>query len=420
MNRAILFILLCFLPIILSAQPAKVEVKQGKNGYSLYRNGEPYYIKGAGGIQYFEKLKEYGGNSIRLWTTENAKEFLDKAHSLGLTVTLGIYLKPERDGFDYSNKAEVKKQMDYIRSEVMRYKDHPALLVWGIGNELELFAKNPKVWDAINDVAAMIKEIDPNHPVTTMVASVPEKHMSHIIQRCKNLDFLSVNAFKDLPNIQAKLIQHGWSKPYLISEWGSDGYWETTPTKWNSFIEESSTVKAEQYRVRYEKIIKANNDRCLGSYVFFWGQKQERSHTFFSMFLDKGQETEAVDVMQYLWTGKWPQHRAPKIKDVLLNNKVAKDNIYIKPGSENLALVKMHDDGDLVYYWELLPEGNDLRPDGQGETKPPVINTAFADPFKSSVTFRAPEKPGAYRLFIHVYTKTNKVATANIPFYVKP
>lgn len=30
--------------------------------------------------------------------------------------------------------------------------------------------KNPNVWNAVNDIANMIHDEDPNHPVTTMLA----------------------------------------------------------------------------------------------------------------------------------------------------------------------------------------------------------------------------------------------------------
>src|ERR1041384_4850801 len=78
---------------------ATVEVKKKGRQYNLYRNGEPYFIKGAGGYKNFERLKDCGGNSVRLWSTVGAKEYLDKAQALGLTVTLGLDMGHERRGF---------------------------------------------------------------------------------------------------------------------------------------------------------------------------------------------------------------------------------------------------------------------------------------------------------------------------------
>jgi hypothetical protein len=46
-----------------------------KSGYTLRVNNQPYFIKGAVGHHYLEKLAQYGGNSIR---TGSKKETLDK------------------------------------------------------------------------------------------------------------------------------------------------------------------------------------------------------------------------------------------------------------------------------------------------------------------------------------------------------
>jgi hypothetical protein len=62
-----------------------VEIRKTANGYLLYRYGKPYFIKGAGGYVHFDKIREHGGNSVRLWTAHDAKSLLDKAHEHGLT-----------------------------------------------------------------------------------------------------------------------------------------------------------------------------------------------------------------------------------------------------------------------------------------------------------------------------------------------
>ncbi len=57
----------------------------------------------------------------------------------------------------------------------MEYKDHPALMIWSIGNELNHGATNPKVWDAVNEISEMIHEIDPqsSSPRPPLPASIP-------------------------------------------------------------------------------------------------------------------------------------------------------------------------------------------------------------------------------------------------------
>ena len=149
------------LPPLLFSQAVHVEVKINEHGqYRLYRGGSEYYIKGGGGSEQWDELARIGGNSVRTWSTDNAKEMLDKAHALGLTVMMGLWMQHERHGFDYDDKPKVQAQLEYFRKIVMEIKDHPALLLWGIGNEVDLFYTNTNVWKAVNDVAKMIHELD--------------------------------------------------------------------------------------------------------------------------------------------------------------------------------------------------------------------------------------------------------------------
>ncbi|MCB9350763.1 MAG: hypothetical protein H6573_25130 [Lewinellaceae bacterium] len=76
-------------------------------------------------------------------------------------------------------------------------------------------------------------------------------------------------------------------------------------TEWEAPIEINSSVKANAYLERYQKAIEPYKDQCMGSYVFLWGQKQERTPTWYGIFLESGEETESVDVMHYIWNGAW-------------------------------------------------------------------------------------------------------------------
>ena len=109
-----------------------------------------------------------GANSIRIWSTNN-KELLDSAHKHNLTVTLGLHVRPERSGMDYDDEYAVKGQIEYLKNEVLKYKDHPALLVWGIGNEADLRYSNFKVWEIYcrHDLYLNLSQrLDPNHPTS--------------------------------------------------------------------------------------------------------------------------------------------------------------------------------------------------------------------------------------------------------------
>lgn len=405
----------------LAISPVKVEVRKTDSSYRLFRNGEPYFIKGAGGGAYPERIAAYGGNSIRTWGTRGAQKVLDSAYKYGLTVLLGLDVALERHGFDYDDTTVVRKQLEKLREEVMKYKDHPALLAWGIGNELNLQHKNPNVWNAVNDISKMIHELDPNHPTTTVLAGINKGLVDYIKERTPDIDLLAVNTYGGLSGLPRTIRQSGWTGAYMVTEWGPTGHWEGLQTAWKSPIEETSSEKAAVYKSRYEYSVEKDKDKCLGSYVFLWGQKQERTPTWYGVFTEKGEESEVVDVLEYLWSGNWPQNQAPHLYSLQIDHKKAVENVYLLPGMQyNAVTVATDPDNDkLSYRWELLPEPTQLSEGGDFEARPKAINGLITPGDDGHILFKAPDTEGAYRLFVYVTDGNNNVATANIPFYVK-
>lgn len=408
----------------ISNSPAKVEVHNNNGKFRLLVNNEEFYINGAG-LEFgnIGALADHHGNSFRTWRTENGKrsalEVLDEAHENGLMVTMGIEVARERHGFDYNDTIVVDKQLQEIKEQVLALKDHPALLIWGIGNELNLHYTNPKVWDAVNDISKMIHEVDPNHLTTTSLAGIAQKEITLIKERCSDLDILAVQMYGDLPNLPNLVKKFGWTGPYMVTEWGATGHWEVPTTKWGAPIEDNSTVKAANYLKRYKGGIAADSLQCVGSYVFLWGNKQERTPTWYGIFLEDGKETESVDVMHYLWNGTWPANRTPQIESYTLNDKTALDNIALEANQETKAFVKIKDfENDAIdYTWGILPESTDLKDGGDHEERPEALPIDIISQNKGELSFKAP-KSGAYRLFIYANDGQNHSATANIPFMV--
>jgi len=405
--------------------PISVEIREVNGSFKLYRGGEPYYINGAGGSENLDLLVSVGGNSIRRWSTgRNTMNLLDRAHNLGISVCLGLDMGKERHGFDYNNKEAVSKQLERMRREVLKYKDHPAVLTWGIGNELDLNYTNTTVWHAVNDVSKMIHNEDPHHLTTTMIAGINQEKVNHIKEKCSDLDLLSLNTYRGLSTLPENIREYGWNKAYIVTEWGPTGHWESPRTAWDVAIEETSTTKAELYRDRYQMSMNSDSEKCLGSYVFLWGQKQERTHTWYGMFMENGDPIEVVDSMQYNWTGKWPEKRSPGIIDYQLDGKTAYDNIYLKPGQPVEARVfpKYRSSGKIKFEWEVYKESTDLKEGGDREENPPKVEGLIRtdESGSSSIQLNAPKEKGPYRIFVYLKDEDiNRVATANIPFYVQ-
>jgi len=400
-----------------------VELVQEDGRYRLLRGGRHYEIRGAGTAAKLDALAAHGGNTVRTWSTRSSRgglHILDEAAAHGLTVALCIDIGRERHGFDYDDEGAVARQLEFARDEVRKYKDHPALLLWMIGNEPNLEFSNPRVFDAINGISRMIHDVDGAHPTTTALAGFSPELAGLIATRAPDLDFPSIQLYADALNLPRRIEEIGYDGPLLVTEWGAIGHWEVPTTDWGAPIEQNSSEKAASYLAAY-KAIRSNPDQVFGSYVFLWGQKQERTPTWYGMFLEDGAETEAVDVLHYLWNGAWPDNRSPGIETMQLDDRTARDSIVITAGEQYSASVVANDpDGDaLAFRWEIMRESEATQTGGDAEEKPEALPGLVDADRNDRVIVTAPSDPGAYRLFVYVHDGQGNAAHANIPFRVQ-
>ena len=411
-----------FICIISSySQVSRVEVTTNSSGnFELQRNGVPYYIKGAGAKDHFDQLVNSGANSIRVWSTNN-KSLLDSAYNHGLTVTLGLHVRPERSGMDYNDEYAVKGQIEFLKNEVLKYKDHPALLVWGIGNEVDLKYSNFKVWETIEILAKFIKEVDPNHPTMTVISGVDPSKVFYIEKYCPSIDILGINVYGSIEKASINLRKFNWDKPYIVSEWGVNGPFEARKTSWKAKIEPPNGLKANQRQRRYKDLIEKDKELCLGSYCFLWGQKQESTATWHGMFLNNGNPTEAVDVMQFCWTGQWPKSRAPSITDISLEDVGWRKDHILAPSTQATLKIEFskYNNTKVIVEYVLYPEAFSNKIGGDIQKSPDPLKFEILNQNDNELTFVTPKSKGAYRLFAFVKNERGQSSVANIPFLVK-
>jgi hypothetical protein len=417
----LIFIQIIFSSIISSQSPIKVEIKKDGENWQLIRDGKPYYIKGAGGSVYMDQMVANGANSLRTWGAERAGEILDEAHKHGLTVMLGLWVQHERHGFDYDNKNKIQKQLNDFREIVLKYKDHPALLLWGVGNEVDLNYTNTNVWDAINDIAKMIHELDPNHPTSTVTAGLDSQEVVLINKKAPHIDIYGINTYADINYVKDNIRKFGWKGPYMITEWGPTGHWESPTTEWGYSIEANSSQKLKIYQERYEKYIFSDQEKCFGSYAFLWGQKQEYTNSWYGIFTSKGEPTETIDALHYSWKREFPTKKAPSVDSLLIDGKTVNQNVYLKPGETYEVSIKSFCStcDKLKYDWTVRQESSDLKSGGDVESEPDELTGVIKKVNQNSAKIKSPNVEGAYRLFVSV-KGNGKVAYANFPFYVLP
>ncbi len=400
------------------AEAIPVELRQAEDGWQLLRDGEPYFIRGAGGAHSLQQLSDAGANSIRTWSAENIDELLDEAHDLGLTVTVGIWLGHERHGFDYNDKAQVAEQLEKARQAVLRYKDHPAVLLWGIGNEMEGFESgdDPVIWSAVNDVAAMIKELDPHHPTMTVTAEVGGGRVESLHKHSPSIDIHGINSYGGVPSLAERFRTAGATKPYVLTEFGPPGAWEVPKNEWGAAAEPTSTQKSAFYRSSYERGVIDQEGIALGSYAFTWGFKMEATATWFGMFLPGGSRLGAVDVMTELWSGTPPDDLAPTVEPLFIDVPPVLD-----PGDKLRVHASISDPegGPTSARWILRPESSEYATGGDFRPNLPDIEGAIVEGGSDGALLRMPADPGPYRLFLYAYDEAGNAATANLPLLVK-
>ena len=398
------------------ALSSEIKIEHSDAGFRLMRDGVPFFVKGAGGEEHLDVLAKIGGNSIRTWSTEHLGYELEAAQKNGLTVCAGICLAPERHGFNYSDAARVAEQLERVKRDVAKYKAHPALLLWGVGNEIEGDGTRESVWRALDSAAQAIHELDPQHPTMAVLAEINPVKIKALGALCPNIDILGINCYGGAHNVAKRVRESGWTKPFIVTEYGPLGFWEAGRAKWGAPLEETSSQKADRYLINYQRSI-APGGQCLGSYAFVWGHKQERTATWFGMFLKSGESLGSVDALSYAFTGRFPANRAPRILelDCDVHNK------EVEPGTAFFAsITASDDDGDkLSAKWSVVEESRDLKIGGDTETDPVAHPEALIETQGLRATFKAPATPGPYRLFATVLDGKGHAATANAVFLVK-
>ena len=390
--------------------------------WQLLRDSQPFFIRGAVGWRHFDVLKNCGANAVR---TRASKKSLDRAREYGLAAMVGLPVRGERNGMNWGDQGRVVEQKQRVLQIVDQLKDHPALMFWAVGNELDWIPPgrphHPQLWDRLNDIAIEIKSIDPHHPVLTVIGTGRfEKKIRNIAEHCTDFDLLGINTYGDIDKV-VRLASKHWPKPFVIAEWGPTGHWQVPKTQWRVPIEQTSTEKAQAIFDRYTGTILPNRDRCLGSFVFLWGQKQETTHTWYGMFRD-GLRTASVDVMEYLWSGSWPRNRAPAVLDISILG-FSDEKVYLEPNKSYQARVVCYDsDYDaLGFEWDIRPEvdipANSYAGGLEKPARPiPGLIEAGQDP---RMQFTSPAADGPYRLFVHVTDGRGNAGYANLPFYVR-
>ena len=398
----------------------KVYILETESGSTLIRNGKAFVIKGAAAQPfYLEDLKKAGANTVRIYDTIGLLQTLNKAESLGLAAVIDIPLPNYSNAPQYYEDPALFKEMRKSVLEMVRkYKDHPALLYWNLGNEIKYpeFHKDLNFFANYRSLVDDIHKLDDQHPISTTIAGASRKRLRNMILRKTHLDFFSFNIFGGVSSFpeQLGINRYLWDGQYVISEWGVNGPWENSFTSWQAPIEETSTKKAEHIRDRYIKyILPLEEGSSLGSLVFYWGRKNEVTPTWFSFFGENNKKTQAVFELEKVWKNHNLPYNGPVVDYMLLNGKGALESVVLLPGTMAVAVVVVptEKEQNLDYNWEIRKESWFKEDESN-------LLANFSYTGDAEIKFTTPVEEGPYRLFVYLTNGSEYMATANFPFYV--
>ena len=403
---------MCAVSAAALAAGSVVTIEGTEGAWRLVRNGKPYFIRGGGGGGSKALLKEIGGNSFRTWGADRAKAELDEAAKFGHTVMLGFWLGHHNHGFSYLDKVALERTERDVLATVAKIKDHPALLCYALGNEMELGEPHPKeMWTFINSLAKKVREADPNHPVGTVVADMWKDKADDINTYAPDLQYIGINSYGGALTVGKRWQELGGKVPYILTEYGPMGANECGVAPNGLPVEWTSTRKADWYREVYEKTILAERGKwCLGGYVFTWGHKNEVSPTWFGTMLPDGTKLEVVATLAKIW-GKDIANKCPRIEEV----KVSKDAPAEGETIEASVSAKDPEGDKLTWKWTLVDEASYYGEAGLGLAMPEGWDEAIvAGQGTTSVKVKLPGG-GKYRLYAYCFDGKGNAAYANYP-----
>ena len=421
--RKIVYSFLCL--FICAAAAAQVKVQRTPGGWQLLVDGQATYINGVGGTNKMDVAKAAGANACRTWSGNVAgvRRTLEQARANGMYIMQGIGLT--KDPKMYENDEYKNRLRNEVRELAEAFKDDRNIIMWGIGNEIELNGNSTQAaWEFVNELSEIIKSIDKRH-LTSTVITYNQKSLNLVAKYCPSLDFVGINCYGGIERLANMVKESDYDGPYLVTEWGPTGWWECAKTAWGAPIEQSSEEKRICYEDRFRII--QRDPACLGSFVFLWGQKEERTPTWFCMFTEsnveglplKGEKAATVEGMERVWTGKEPAQTAPVISKMTAGGLTVKQDPTFAAGKKIKvkADVKDREKDKMTFVWEVLKEATITATGGAYEPRPERVGQVVTTKKPSfSLTI---DEPGAYRVYLYALDGTGYASATNLPILIK-
>lgn len=412
-RTALFLVLFLWLNSVSAGICSEVKIRKEENQWVLYLDGQPFYIKGAGcgvyrgkkGQDYLELAAELGANAVRTWgVDQGTREYLDRAWELGLRVSAGIWIDyaTPQNKVSFIRGPYRKKKEKEVLAYVEEFKDHPAVLLWGVGNECIYFTQSEEEKVAlakfIDSLARKIHRIDPDHPV--MYASSNFLALKYIKEYMPSLDIVGMNVYPSLRVCHGTWEKLRIDKPYVLTEFGPPIYTQGVKDRYGFSFELDDKQKSLFYRELISQMFEFKGSN-LGGFVFHLGETTQDSMTWWNINYSCYKKYPYWTVYS-LYTGKEPPNLPPVIKYVKLDKVRVTEGEFID-----------------ISFLARDPEGDPLSYEYRISTAREGVLQYYVNEFLDTVVIdeggvikiQAPSKKGVYRVYVFVYDDKGNVAS---------
>ncbi|WP_138434245.1 glycoside hydrolase family 2 TIM barrel-domain containing protein [Winogradskyella algicola] len=402
-------------------------VKKVDSVWTLEVDGKPFEIKGAtfgydNDVEnydtYFKDLKFLGVNTIRTWATgKNTPQLLDAAEKYDIKVMVGIWMRHGRPGmedddrFDYLSDTEGMEAMykNAIKT-VETYKNHPAVLTWGVANEvyLNMATDEEKLEYSkfLERVCSSIKKIDTNHPITSVEAWT--FGLDWWENYVPSIDIYGLNSYGPGAGLlQQELNKRNIDKPYIVTEFGVTGEWDAQTDKNGVKIEPSDTEKYNAITEGYKNWI-VNKPSCLGVYVFHYSNGKDFGGVWLMTHFNNSLRPQYWAIRE-AFTGNKPNNYVPRIAEFKLPDAEYNSETWIPvdlqiEDIENEVL-------DISFHYN--------QREGSRRRRNQILPLKFRGNLEQGFEIQLPNEDGAIKVYVYAKDAFGNIGIASTSIKVK-
>ncbi len=134
-------------------------------------------------------------------------------------------------GTDYTDPAQRERMKQSVRDMVLDHRSEPYVLMWLLGNENQHphsktnAHDHPEIYAKfLNEVARMIHELDPDHPVA--VCNLNSHGLKDLGKFAPQIDIYGANVYSGAYSMGSiwQLVKRYFDRPILFTEMGADAY----------------------------------------------------------------------------------------------------------------------------------------------------------------------------------------------------